>query len=136
MKSAKSLIYIACSLVLALTSMSAQTGGIRAKIPFDFHIGEQLLLAGDYKVTIEGTVLHVARLDGSDFAFVPTYSYGHNKDTSPKLVFHRYGNHSYLAEAWMAASGHELWASPGEVEYAQTTKQERTIVIASTLSNR
>jgi hypothetical protein len=125
MKSAKFTIYLACSIVLALTSISAQTGAIRAKIPFDFNTGEQTLLAGDYKVTI----------DGSGFAFVPIYSYGYNKDASPKLVFHRYGTQSFLAEAWIAASGHELWTSPREGEFARTAKQERTIVIASTLSN-
>jgi hypothetical protein len=133
-KSAKFTTYLACLVVLGLTSMSAQTGAIRAKIPFDFNTGEQMLLAGDYKVTIEGKVLHIARLDGPDFAFVPIYSYGYNKDASPKLVFHRYGAHSFLTEAWIAASGHELWASPREFEVAQTAKQERTIVIASTLS--
>jgi hypothetical protein len=135
MKSAKFPVYLACSIVLALTSMSAQTGAIRAKIPFDFNTGEQTLRAGDYKVSIEGRVLHIERLDGPGFAFVSIYSHGYNKDASPKLVFHRYGPHSFLAEAWIAASGHELWTSPREGEFARTAKQERTIVIASTLSN-
>ena len=104
MKSAKFTMYLACLVGLMLTSMSAQTGGIRAKIPFDFNTGEQMLLAGDYKVTVEGKVLHIARLDGPGFAFVPIYSYGYNKDASPKLVFHRYGAHNFLTEAWIAAS--------------------------------
>jgi hypothetical protein len=136
MKSSKLMIAIALAVFAMLTSAFAQTGAIRATIPFDFTVGKQTLAAGDYKVAMNGTVLNLTRMDGPGFAFVPTYGYGHNKDASPRLVFHRYGNRAFLSQAWIADTGRELFASPRELEYARTTKQEQTTVLASSLSNK
>jgi hypothetical protein len=136
MKSSKLVISIAFTVFVLLTSAFAQTGAIRAAIPFDFTVGKQILAAGDYKVTIDGTVLRLVRIDGPGFAFVPTYGYGYNKDVSPRLVFHRYGNRAFLSEAWIADTGRELFASPTELEYARTTKQDQTTLMASRSQNK
>ena len=84
---------------------------------------------------MNGTVLNLTRMDGSGFAFVPTYGYGNNKDMTPRLVFHRYGNRAFLSQAWIANSGRELFALPRELENARTTKQEETTVLASRSPN-
>lgn len=133
MKRSKLMIAIAFAVLALLTSALAQTGAIRATIPFDFTIGKQTLAAGDYTVKMNGTVLNLTRMDGPGFAFVPTYGYGHNKDVTPRLVFHRYGNRAFLSQAWIAHSGRELFATPRELEYARTSKQEQTTVLASRL---
>jgi len=136
MKSSKLMIAIAFAVFTLVASAVAQTGAIRATIPFDFTVGKQTLAAGDYKVAMNGTELNLTRLDGPGFAFVPSYGYGHNKDASPRLVFHRYGNRAFLAQAWIVGTGRELFASPMELEYARTTKQEETTVLASRLPNK
>ena len=136
MKSTRLMISVAFALFVLLTSAFAQTGAIRATIPFDFTVGKQTLTAGDYKVTINGTVLNLMRLDGPGSAFVPTYGYGYSKDLSPRLVFHRYGNRAFLSEAWIADTGSELFASPTELEYARTTKQDQTTLMASRSQNK
>jgi hypothetical protein len=130
------MISVAFAAFVLLTSAFAQTGAIRATIPFDFTVGKQTLAAGDYKVTMNGTVLNLTRMNGPGSAFVPTYGYGYNKDVSPRLVFHRYGNRAFLSQAWIADTGRELFASPNELEYARTTHQDQTTVLAARLQDK
>ena len=127
-------IAIAFAVSILITSAVAQTGAIKANIPFDFTIAKQTLPAGEYKVAVEGTMLHIVQLDGTDSAYVKYNLSAHNKDMSPRLIFHRYGNRSFLSQAWITESGHELLASPREIEYARTDKQEQVAVVASALA--
>jgi hypothetical protein len=135
------MISIAFAAFVLLTSAFAQTGAIRVTVPFDFTVGKQTLAAGDYRVTINGTsLLQVARTDGPGVAIVST-NYtggGPNRNLSPRLIFHSYWNRHFLAEAWIGEvnMGHELFASSAELEYARTTKQEQTIVLATRMPNR
>lgn len=136
MKNSKLMIAIALAVFAMLTSAFAQMGAIRATVPFDFTVGKQTLAAGDYKVAMNDTVLNLTRMDGPGSAFVPTYGYGYNKDASPRLVFHRYGNRAFLSQAWIADSGHELFVTPRELEYARTAKQDQATVLASSLPSK
>jgi len=136
MKSSRLMISVAFAMFVLLASAVAQTGAIQATIPFEFTVGKQTMAAGDYKVTMNGTVLNLTRLDGPGSAFVPTYGYGYNKEMTPRLVFHRYGDRAFLSQAWIANTGRELFATPRELEYARTTKQEQTTVLASSLPNK
>lgn len=135
MKSSRLMISVAFALFVLLTPALAQTGAVRVTVPFQFTVGRQTLAAGDYKVAISGSLLQVARIGGSGAVSVLT-NYtggGANQDASPRLVFHRYGNHHFLAVAWIgeANMGHELYAAAAELEYARTTKQDQTIVLAT-----
>lgn len=118
-----------------LASAVAQTGAVRANIPFAFTVGNQVLAAGDYKVSISGSLLQVARIDGPGAASVITNytGSGPNQDSNPRLVFHRYGNRHFLSEAWIGEVNgrHELFTSSAEMEYARTAKQGQRIVLAS-----
>jgi len=131
MKSSKLMISVAATLFVLLASAVAQTGAIHANVPFDFTIAKQTLPAGEYTVSVQGTVLHVVRLNGTDSAYVEYNLSAHSKDASPRLVFHRYGNRSFLSQAWITGAGHELIASPREIEYARTDRQEQVVVLAS-----
>jgi hypothetical protein len=124
------------AIFVLLTSAVAQTGAIKATIPFDFTIAKQTFAAGEYKVAVHSTTLQVVRLDGPSSAYVLYNLSAHNKDVSPRLIFHRYGNRSFLSQAWITGAGHELIASPQEIEYARTDKQEQVVVVASTVLNR
>lgn len=131
MKRSRLMISVAFALFVLLASAVAQTGAIKATIPFDFTIAKQTLPAGEYKVAVQGTMLQVTRLDGTNSAYVQYCLSAHSKDVSPRLIFHRYGNRSFLSQAWIAAAGHELIASPREIEYARTDRQEQVVVLAS-----
>ena len=141
MKSSRVMIAVAFAAFVLLTSAFAQTGAIRVTVPFDFSVGKQTLAAGEYRVTINGTsLLNVARIDGPGVAIVST-NYtggGPNQNLSPRLIFHTYGNRHFLSEAWIGEVniGHELFASSAELEYARTTKQDQTIVLASRGPNK
>jgi hypothetical protein len=134
MKRSHLTIATAFAVSILMTSAVAQTGAIKANIPFDFTIAKQTLPAGEYKVAVEGTMLHVVQIDGRESAYVKYNLSARNKDMSPRLIFHRYGTRNFLSQAWITASGHELLASPGEIEYARTDKQEQVVVVASTLA--
>jgi len=134
------MVSVAFAAFVLLTSAFAQTGAIRVSVPFDFTVGRQTMAAGDYRVAISGSLLQVARIDGPGVSTVSTnYTGGSpNQDMTPRLIFHCYGNRHFLSVAWIGETnqGHELYASSAELEYARTTKQEQTIVLASRMPNR
>ena len=140
MKRSKLMISVVFAMFVLLTTAFAQTGAIRVSVPFDFTVGKQTLAAGDYKVSVSGSMLQVARLDGPGVAIVST-NYtggGPNQDLTPRLVFHCYGIHRFLSVAWIGDvnQGHELYATAAELEYARTVKQEQTTVLASRMPKR
>ena len=98
--------------IVPVRSAQAQTlaNGIRAKIPFDFIVGDETLSAGDYYIyrtrqyssddvltisTVEGHVAAVRLTNGAQ-ALSP-------KEQSV-LVFNRYGNKYFLSQVWIAGS--------------------------------
>lgn len=133
MKRSHFTIAIAFLVTVLMSSAFAQTGAIKATIPFDFTIAKQTLPAGEYKIAVQGTVLNIVRLDGPGSAYVEYNLSDVKKGASPSLVFHRYGKRSFLSQAWITGGGHELIASPREFEYARTDKQEQVVVLASVL---
>ena len=104
MTSSRIMISVAFALFVLLTSAFAQTGAIRVTVPFDFTVGRQTLVAGDYRVSVNGTsLLQVARIDGPGVAIVSTNNTGGGpyQDVTPRLVFHCYGNRHFLSVAWI-----------------------------------
>ena len=132
MKSSRFMISVAATLFVLLASAVAQTGSVRAKVPFAFTVEKLTMPAGDYRVSIEGARLLVSRIDGAGTAYVMTNAAGGaKKDTSPRLVFHRYGNYHFLSQAWITGGAYELFAAPAELEWVRTTKQEQEVVLAA-----
>lgn len=138
MKSSRIMIAVAFAMFVLLASAVAQTGAIRFSVPFDFTVGKQTLAAGDYKVSISGSVLEVARVHGPGTAYVMTNKTGAgpNEDLTPRLIFHRYGDRHFLSQAWIGDGGHELYASVAELEYARAMKQDQMIVLAARIAGR
>jgi hypothetical protein len=77
----------------------AQSQSVRAKIPFDFTVGKQLLPAGTYTIKAKSsgllviqnhdkpvTVLTIAEQDGA------------RSPNGGKLMFHKYGDQYFLSE--------------------------------------
>ncbi len=97
--------------------------------------------AGVYRVAILYDVeLQVVRMDGSSVANILTthISGGPNPDPTPSLVFHRYGDHHYLAEVWTGSTevGHQLSTTASELEYARSAQVESAVVAGTRLPNR
>ena len=135
MKSSRVLVIV--SLFVLLTPAIAQTGAARVNVPFDFTVANQKFAAGDYTVAINGSTLQILGLDGKGAAHAMTVYVGGgpNEDLTPRLIFHRYGDRRFLSQVWLGEinSGHQLFASAAEVEYARNMKQESVTVAASQL---
>jgi len=134
MKSSRLMIAVAVALFVLAIPAIAQTGSVRVTVPFDFTVGKQTLAAGEYRVSVDSMQrLQIKPIGGTVAATVLTNLIGGNENQAPKLIFHRYGDHYFLAQVWTARWGHELFASAAELEYARTTKQDQTAVLASRL---
>jgi hypothetical protein len=100
----KTTLILSLFFMLVAGSVSAQSNShIRVNIPFDFAAGKTQLKAGEYIVRSSSESILVFRRihDRTDtFVFAPTKLQRPDTNLSGKLVFHRYGNEYFLAEAW------------------------------------
>jgi hypothetical protein len=96
--------------LFAVSSAKAQSTNrvlLQADIPFEFTVGNVTLPAGKYTVSSASDSFHILRLrsaDGQAGALVHMNSINGKADESAKLVFSRYGNHYFFAQAWMPAT--------------------------------
>jgi|SRR4029434_9252798 hypothetical protein len=110
----------------AVASANAQLSNpIRAKIPFDFNLGDKKLAAGEYTFSrlsgfSDNRIMLVRSRDASSHVFQSTSvaQVLTPKDEST-LVFHKYGDQYFLEQIW----------SGGEQEGTQVpeSRSERTI---------
>jgi len=110
------------ALVLGVLALSAPApvaaADIRANVPFSFTVDKKVLPPGTYNVTNSAAHSLLIRgfATGAVILSQPTDS---ATSTSPKLVFHRYGDEYILREVWMGSgSGHKLPETRRERELA------------------
>ena len=131
MKSLKVLAIV--SLFVLLTPALAQIRIVKANVPFDFVVGNQTLPAGEYSFALNGAgMLRITQTSGPTIAGVIAAPKAGSNDATPRLLFHRYGNRSFLAEVWVGELGvsHQLYTSASELEYAKATKQGTATILA------
>jgi hypothetical protein len=96
----KSAIHLAGALLLSLfaftISANAQTGIVKANIPFDFTVGDTQMPAGEYTITSWKSFL-VLQTVGHN-ATVLSFEDDAKSKSGSKLVFHLYGNQYFLHE--------------------------------------
>lgn len=94
------------SFLVSLAAMPAaakSVDGMRAQIPFDFHVGERLVSSGEYTIkslTADEQVLRIS--DGKEMATTATNSAKArgNGDGRARLIFHKYGDQYFLTAVW------------------------------------
>ena len=131
-------------LVGALTiSAQAQTAGAQkmvAKIPFAFNVGNTNLPAGKYTITVlnptsDRKILHIRNTKGSGATVLTTVETGNISDDA-KLVFQRYGDRYFFAQAQMAGDSTTFAAVKSNAERAEklalarTRKQSVIVIVA------
>ena len=88
----------------ALPAAAKSVNGMRAQVPFDFHVGDRLVRAGDYTVTSLTADEQVLRISGGrKEVATTTTNYGTergNGEGRARLVFHKYGDQYFLAAVW------------------------------------
>src|SRR5437867_6127349 len=120
--------YTMIAMIVLVGSMAfaakAQTSGrvqLIANIPFEFNINDKTLPAGEYRVQpVDSTsqVLMIQSNDRKESAIVLMTSVTGKAQEQAKLIFHRYGNHYFLAQVWVDGETEGLQAQKSRGERA------------------
>jgi len=116
-------------------AQSARTQKVLATIPFAFNVGAQNLPAGRYTITVlnptsDQKVLQLRSRDGRATAITLTTGVTGNATEGGTVVFRRYGNEYFFAQAQMADStGLAAVKSKAERSHAVARAGDRTIVV-------
>ena len=99
--------YVLAAMLIAAfpaSGLFAQSLDLKAKIPFDFRIGDKMLPAGEYRVQ-QVSKLIVLRQEGGSHAAASRLTYPSSRRDVPQkaaLQFTRYGDQYYLSNVWTA----------------------------------
>ena len=122
--------YTMIAMIVLVGSMAvaakAQTNGrtqLIANIPFQFSVGNKTLPAGEYTVLSvnadsSNVALKIQSQDGKTSAMVRMMTVTGKAQESAKLIFHRYGNQYFFAEAWVDGDSSGLQAQKPRAERA------------------
>jgi hypothetical protein len=107
---------------LIVLSVPVDAAEMRCDVPFSFEVNNATLPPGAYSVSTEqGTLLIRGATRGALSVTNRTES---RADTSPKLVFHRYGDEYILREVWTGGStGRLLSPSRRERQLANASRR-------------
>ncbi|HET9789588.1 MAG TPA: hypothetical protein VFP47_20810 [Pyrinomonadaceae bacterium] len=105
-------------------AQSASAQKVVANIPFAFNVGNTNLPAGKYTITVlnptsDRKILQVRSTNGKSTAMTQTTNVIGNASDDSKLVFHRYGDRYFFAQAHMAGETTGLAALKSSAERAQ-----------------
>jgi len=126
-------------------SAKAQTNGriaLIANIPFQFSIGNKSLPAGEYTVRSisddsRNVVLRIQSRDGKTSAMLRTSTVEGKALDRAKLLFHRYGNQYFFAQAWVDRDSRGLEAQKSraeraaEREFAEITIATKSVTVTA-----
>jgi len=132
--------FVALGLLLAVSAAQAQETRVKADIPFNFVVGNQVLPAGQYIVTSQGmdnSSLLIRSDDRSAAVFSTSYSCSSVKPSgTTKLVFHNVAGRYFLAQVWEQgrSSGRQIPKSGAEVELAKNHQAPEEFILAATLT--
>jgi hypothetical protein len=102
----QTLISLCLALGLAVVPAFAQSGGVRAKVPFKFAVSGKILPAGEYTMTSNAHLLKIQDAHGKPVAIVlADYTSGGSAGKNGQIIFHCYRNLCLLSEVWSPVKG-------------------------------
>jgi hypothetical protein len=128
-------LMIAGVLVMAAVVTSAQTVGLRVDVPFQFHVGEKVLPAGEYLILApQGGTLRISGPNGAAGIATTNRVSGHRPDGPGQIDFNCYGQHCFLSQFWTARTetGEEVIKGKLERDLANSKEQFATIALRGT----
>jgi hypothetical protein len=138
----RTLMVAAVALVFG-SAAYAQEINVRARVPFDFVVGDKTYSAGQYAVQTASDntyFLSVKNIDAKTTqGLTPSHPCISSKSTGPanqvKLVFHRVGNKYFLFRLWVGGStvGREFPIPPRETEMAMNGLRTETVMVAANI---
>jgi hypothetical protein len=100
------LLAVTVLILLTAAAASAQTTILRANVPFPFYAADKAMPSGDYIVTVDSAANRVKLLNEDNATavmfLVGARSLKNTEMQNSALVFHRYGNTSFLRQVWRA----------------------------------
>lgn len=125
-----------------IINVPAQTAAqiVVANIPFTFNVGSVSLPAGKFTITVvnpssDRKILLIRNRDGDSSAMIQTNAVTGKVSDDAKLVFQRYGDRYFFAQAQMAGDSTSLAAIKSDAEralkqpLASGTKQSVIVVV-------
>jgi hypothetical protein len=135
-------LLVAISILIGAFTISAQaqsvgTQKVVANIPFAFNVGNTNLPAGKYTITVlnptsDRKILQIRSTNGRSSAMVQTNVVTGKTSDDAKLVFHRYGDRYFFAQAQMAGDAASLAAVKSSAERAEkqvVASRKKSVVV-------
>jgi len=116
------MVTILLTLVSAVkTSAQSVNQQLVADIPFSFTVANETLPAGTYTVTVvnpvsDQKVIRISSVDGKRNAMVRMMPVVAAENSDSRLVFRRYGDHHFLAQAWTSGDAYGMEARKSKTE--------------------
>lgn len=116
--------------VFGLSSAKAQSSGgtiLEVDIPFAFSVGDKTLPAGEYRVRCVNTasdmkILQLRNKAGRASVLVHTSSVIGKTQENATLVFNRYGDRYFFAQAWLVGDNIGMQARKSRSEKATASE--------------
>jgi hypothetical protein len=109
--------------VLVASGFGQSSLPLKANIPFEFQVGNNVMPAGEYRLEPMNSFLLVESTDNRARAAILVRSCRTLKEQeNSKLIFHRYGSNYFLSRIWVAgdSAGSEVPTSNHEKEMASS----------------
>ena len=118
------ILMLAAVLTVGAQAQTASAQRVLAAVPFEFNVGNTTLPAGKYVITVlnptsDRRILQVRSTDGRSSAMILTSGVIGKAADDSKLVFHRYGDRYFFAQARMAGDSTTLAAVKSRAERAE-----------------
>ena len=118
------IIILASALTAGAQAQTSSVQKVIATIPFAFNVGETRLPAGEYTFTVanptsDRKILQIRNANGRSSAMIATTNVVGNVAENTKLVFQRYGDQYFFAQAQMAGDSTSLAAVKSKAERAE-----------------
>jgi len=118
------IIILAGVLTAGAQAQTSSAQKVIATIPFEFNVGETRLPAGKYTITVanptsDRKILQIRNANGRSSAMVVTTNVLGNAADDTKVVFHRYGDRYFFAQAQIAGDATSLAAIKSKAERAE-----------------
>ncbi len=118
------LLSLCLALGLSVVPAFAQSGGVRAKVPFKFAVSGKVLPAGEYTMTSNAHLVKIQDAHGKPVAIVlADYTAGGSGGRNGQIIFHCYRDLCLLSEVWSPVKGDGRKLDTSRTE-AQLAKQE------------
>jgi hypothetical protein len=113
---------------------------VNVTIPFNFNVGAQRFLAGQYdlKPLLQHTIT-LRNEQGRALTNINSISVeSREMPNTTTLVFRRYGEHYFLSQIWVASNsiGREITKSPAEIEIAKVVGSAGELIALNVGLNR